>query len=197
MAPTLLLTGRPGVGKTTVIKALVQALGERADGFYTEEIRERGVRQGFRLVGLRGDYSPRSKATCACAQCRWEGERATLAHVRLKGRGRPRVGRYGVDVAAVDRVGVAALERATAPGRVVIIDEIGKMELFSPAFKAAVLAAVDSQAPVIAAVMARPHPWVDALKARPDVTLWQVTVENRDDMPSRALEWVHTVQDLS
>lgn len=176
MAQTLLLTGRPGVGKTTVIKAVVQALGERADGFYTAEMRERGVRQGFRLVGLRG-------------------ERATLAHVRLKRRGRPRVGRYGVDVEAVDRVGVAALERATAPGCVVIIDEIGKMELFSQAFKTAVLAAVDSQAPVIATVMARPHPWVDALKARPGVTLWQVTLENRDEMPSRILDWVHAIQE--
>ncbi len=174
MAPTLLLTGRPGVGKTTVIKALVRALGERAGGFYTEEIRQRRVRQGFRLVGLRG-------------------VQATLAHVRLKGRGRPRVGRYGVDVAAIDRVGVGALERALAQGRVVIIDEIGKMELFSPAFKMAVLAAVDGPAPVIATVMARPQPWVDALKARPGVTLWQVTVENRDDVPSRALDWVHSI----
>ena len=184
MAPTLLLTGRPGVGKTTVIKALVRTLGERAGGFYTEEIRQRGVRQGFRLVGLRGEDSPQGKA---------QGERATLAHVRLKGRGRPRVGRYGVDVAAIDRVGVAALERALAQGRVVIIDEIGKMELFSSAFKTAVLAAVDSPAPVIATVMARPQPWVDALKARPGVTLWQVTVENRDDVPSRALDWVHSI----
>jgi nucleoside-triphosphatase len=169
MARALLLTGRPGVGKTTVIKTVSQALGERADGFYTEEIRASGRRQGFRLIGLRG-------------------EQATLAHVRIKGR--PRVGRYGVDVAALDRTGVTALERGIAQGRVVVIDEIGKMELFSEAFKAAVLGALDSPAPVIATVMARPHPWVDPLKGRPDVTLWQVTVENRDEMLSRVLEWV-------
>jgi nucleoside-triphosphatase len=64
------------------------------------------------------------------------------------------------------------------------------MELFSQAFKAAVLAALEDPAPVIATVMARPHPWVDPLKRQPDVTLWQVTVENRDEMPSRVLEWV-------
>jgi nucleoside-triphosphatase len=171
MKRTLLLTGRPGVGKTTVIQTVVQALGEQADGFYTEEIRGPRGRQGFRLVSLRG-------------------EQAVLAHVRLKGGGRPRVGRYGVDVAALERVGVAALERAMAQGRVVIIDEIGKMELFSDAFKAAVLAAVDGPASVVATVMARPHPWVDTLKARPDVTLWQVTFENRDAMPSRVLDWL-------
>lgn len=171
MIRALFLTGRPGVGKTTVIKSVVEALGPRADGFYTEEIRERGKRQGFRLVGLRG-------------------ERETLAHVRWSKRGGPRVGRYGVDVAAVERVGVAAIERGLVKGRVLIIDEIGKMELFCEAFKAAVPAALEGPEPVIATVMARPHPWVDALKARPDVMLWEVTVENRDEMPSRILDWL-------
>jgi nucleoside-triphosphatase len=173
MARTLFLTGRPGVGKTTVIKAVAQALGDGADGFYTEEVRHQGQRQGFQLVALR------------------RGERATLAHVSLKGRGRPRVGRYGVDVVALDRVGVAALERAIAQSRVILIDEIGKMELFSQAFKEAVLAAMNGHAPVIATVMARAHPWVDPLKARPDVELWHVTVENRDLMPARVLNWAH------
>jgi nucleoside-triphosphatase len=171
MARILLLTGRPGVGKTTVIKAVAQVLDKRADGFYTEEIRERGQRQGFRLLGLRG-------------------EQATLAHVRYQKRGWPCVGRYGVDVDALEQVGVATLERALAQGSVVVVDEIGKMELFSEAFKAATLAALDGAAPVIATVMARPHPWVDALKVRPGVTLWQVTVENRDQLPARVLAWV-------
>jgi nucleoside-triphosphatase len=171
MAQTLLLTGRPGVGKTTVIKTLVKSLGQRADGFYTQEIRQHGQRQGFELVGLRG-------------------ERATLAHVHLKGGGRPRVGRYGVDVAALERVGVAALQRAVFTGCIVILDEIGKMELFSPAFKAATLAALDGPAPLVATIMARPHPWADALKAQASVTVWQVTLQNRDDMPTRILAWL-------
>ena len=169
MARALLLTGRPGVGKTTVIKAVAQALGEQADGFYTEEIRERSRRQGFRLVGLRGGQ-------------------ATLAHVKFTGH--PRVGRYGVDVSAVDQIGVTAIERAVTQGRTVIIDEIGKMELFSDAFKYAVLAALKSQSLVIATVMARPQPWVDDLKARPDVTLWDVTLENRDEMRLPVLNWL-------
>jgi nucleoside-triphosphatase len=174
--PSLFLTGRPGVGKTTVIKEIIEGLGERADGFYTEEIREAGKRQGFRLVGLRG-------------------EQAIMAHTRLRGRGRPRVGRYGVDVAAIEQVGVAALERAMVQKRIVIIDEIGKMELFSQALRGVVLTVMEGRAPVIATVMARPQPWVDTLKGRPGVTLWKVTVENREGMASRALEWVRSVQD--
>ena len=171
MASTLLLTGRPGVGKTTVIVELAKLLGERAAGFYTEEIRQRGARQGFRLVGL-------------------NGESGILAHVRYTGRRYPRVGRYGVDVAALDRIGVRALERALNAGQILIIDEIGKMELYSEAFKTAVLKAVSGDVPVVATALSAPHRWVDALKARPDVTLWQVTVENRDEMPTRVTEWL-------
>jgi nucleoside-triphosphatase len=69
MAPNLLLIGRPGVGKTTAIKAVVQALGERADGFYTAEIRECGKRQGFRLTG---DFGSRE------VQGTWAPPRRTL-----------------------------------------------------------------------------------------------------------------------
>jgi nucleoside-triphosphatase len=174
MARTLLLSGWPGMGKTTVIKAIAQQLGERADGFYTEEIRVHGQRQGFLLRDLRG-------------------EQATLAHVQLKRAGGPSVGRYGVDTAALDRVGVVAMQRGLAQGQVIIVDEIGKMELFSRAFKAALLAVLDAQVPLIATVMARPHPWVDALKTRSEVTLWQVTLENRNALPSRVLDWLHSV----
>jgi nucleoside-triphosphatase len=176
MARSLFISGRPGVGKTTVIKRVAQVLGERADGFYTEEIRDGGKRQGFQLVGLRG-------------------ERATLAHVKYQRRGQPRVGRYGVDVTAVDRVGVMALERTVTQGHVIIIDEIGKMELFSEAFRDAVLGAMNSQSPVVATVMAGRHPWVDTLKARPSVTLWEVTPRNRDEMPLRVLNWLRSVQE--
>jgi nucleoside-triphosphatase len=171
MARTLLLTGRPGVGKTTVIIELTKLLGERAGGFYTEEIRQHGARQGFRLVGL-------------------SGESGILAHVRYTGRRYPRVGRYGVDVAALDRVGVRAVERALTTRQIVIIDEIGKMELYSEAFKSVVLKAMASDMPIVATVLSAPHSWVDVLKAKPDVTLRQVTVENRDQMPKRVMDWL-------
>ena len=172
MTQTLFLTGRPGVGKTTVIKIVAQALGKWVDGFYTEELREDGERQGFRLRGLRGG-------------------RGTLAHVQWGKHSLLRVGHYGINVTALEQVGVVALRRGVARGRIIIIDEIGKMELFSEAFKAATLAAIDDPTPVIATVMAQSHPWVDALKARPDVQLWEVTFENRDEMPAQVLEWVH------
>ena len=171
MGRTLLLVGRPGIGKTTVIKKVAEALGKQAGGFYTEEIRGPGGRKGFRLVTL-------------------DGEEAVMAHVTLKGGGRPRVGRYGVDVEAIERVGVTALRRAMEQGRIVVVDEIGKMELFCGPFKETVLRAVSGPYTVVATAMAKPNPWVDALKAMPSVTLWEVTTENRDGLPEQVLEWV-------
>ncbi|MCX7681973.1 MAG: NTPase [Anaerolineae bacterium] len=171
MGRALLLTGRPGVGKTTLIKRVAGLLGERGGGFYTEEMRGPGGRKGFRLVTL-------------------DGQEAVMAHVELRGEGRPRVGRYGVDVAAIERVGVQALYRAMERGQIVVIDEIGKMELFCGAFKNAVLQAIGGSATVLATVMAKPNPWVDALKALPQVELWEVTAANRDHLADAIMAWL-------
>jgi nucleoside-triphosphatase len=110
-----------------------------------------------------------------------------MAHVDLRGEGHPRVSRYGVDVEAIERVGVTALRRAIAANLMIVVDEIGKMELFCETFKEAVLAAVVGRNPVLATAMSSPHPWVDDLKARQQVRIWQVTTHNRDRMPERVL----------
>jgi nucleoside-triphosphatase len=155
----LLLTGRPGVGKTTLIQRVVARLGRPADGFYTRELRQGGRRVGFEIVTLSGDVG-------------------VLAHVDIQSR--YRVGRYGVDLTALERVGVPAVQRAIRQGWLVVIDEIGKMELFSEAFKAVVLEALDSPVPVLASITRGRHPWARRIKERPDVTIIEVTPGNRD-----------------
>ncbi len=171
MGRVLLLTGRPGVGKTTVIKKVARALGSEAGGFYTEEIRDsRRQRVGFRLVTL-------------------GGEEAVMAHVDLRDGGRPQVSRYGVDIEAIDQVGVRALRDAMDAGKVIIVDEIGKMELFSQAFRDAVRAGVEREGTLVGTVMQGSHPWVDDLKARDNVSIWEVTKENRENLPNEIAAW--------
>jgi nucleoside-triphosphatase len=171
MGRTLLLTGHPGVGKTTVIQQVAAVLGPRAGGFYTEEISGPGGRKGFRLVTL-------------------DGHEVVMAHVDI--RTRHRVGRYGVDVATLDSVGVAAIRKAidSRDATAVVIDEIGKMELFSGEFRGAALKAVSSNKIVVATVMQKNHDWVSALKAMPQVTVWEITEANRDAMPGRVMQWI-------
>lgn len=169
MPNNLLLTGPPGVGKTTIVRKVVDALGPRAGGFYTEEVRHQGKRVGFRLVTL-------------------EGKRAWLARVGLSSR--YRVGRYGVDIDALERVGVTAIQHALASSDVIIIDEIGRMELASAAFVRVVDAAMDSVKPLVATIMSKPHPTAILFKTRSDVDLWTVTRENRDYLPQQVIAWV-------
>ncbi len=172
MRRTLLLTGSPGIGKTTVLKKIIAALGDRAGGFYTEEILGPGGRKGFRVITL-------------------DGRGVTLAHIDI--RSKSKVGRYGVDVSAFERVGVAALRAAIERSAVVVFDEIGKMELFSSQFQSAVIKAIGCGKPVVATAMLAAHPWVDALKTMPGVQTLEITRENRDAIPARVMSWVETL----
>ena len=164
MGQTILLSGRPGVGKTTLIQKCVATLPGRCGGFYTREIRNKGRRLGFEIVTMNGHRAPLARAGAA---------------------GLPCVGKYGVYVENVDRVAVPAIGRAVADADYVLIDEIGKMELLSNAFRAAVLSAVSSSKPVLGTVMHGRHPWADALKALPQVVVVVVTVENRERLLER------------
>ena len=167
-----LITGHPGCGKTTIVRRLVDELGVPAGGFYTQEIRTRGRREGFGITTL-------------------DGENATLASVNIPGG--PRVSRYGVDPAAMDEVATPAVERAIADARLIVIDEIGKMELLSNRFRQAVLAALECGKPVLATIMLASHPWADALKRRPEVSLVLLTEGNRTQVAADLLAQVRQV----
>lgn len=172
MAPAthaLLITGSPGVGKTTLVKKAVQALaGRNLAGFYTEEIRAGKAREGFALVTLRG-------------------ERFIMAHTGH--RSPHRVGRYGVDVQVID----TAVELTLSRGRgaeLFVIDEIGKMECFSPFFVKKVTDLLDSGKPVVATIARKGRGFISQVKNREGVELWEVTRENRDEMAGRVVAWV-------
>ena len=168
----ILLTGRPGSGKTTLVRRVLQALQAPAGGFYTRETRgPDGRRTGFELVTLDAHDPPAGDGL---------GQVTTLAHISIVGA--HRVGRYGVDIAALERVGVPAIEAAAASGRIVVIDEIGKMELLSVAFQRAVVEVIRRHRLLFGTIMQAPHPFADELKAQPDVLLFDLTETNRDEL---------------
>ncbi len=170
MKQVYLLTGRPGTGKTSLIKQIVGGIHDKAGGFYTEEIRQQGVREGFRLVTL-------------------DGQSAILAHVDIQS---PyRVSKYGVDVDSLDRVGVSALREAARRCELVVIDEIGKMELFSADFRETVSRLIDQGRIILGTIMLNPNHWADEIKRRPEVNLITVTRDNHPEVLKELTEWLN------
>lgn len=152
-----LLEGQPGSGKTTLIKKMIQRLDHiPMGGFYTEEIRESGQRMGFRLHTL-------------------DGKEGILAHVDFSQE--VQVGKYGVDVLNFEEMVIPCLKNAVAEKDLIIIDEVGKMELYSEKFRRAVMACLFSDVPVVATIMIQPHPFADRIRMRPDVKRVQVKRE--------------------
>lgn len=165
----LLLTGIPGVGKTTVICKVAESLStSRLGGFYTIEIRRKGERLGFRAVTFDG------------------GEKV-IAHVDFHGP--HRVSKYGVDVEAIDAIAETSLS-LKKPVDVYLVDEIGKMECMSQSFIRRICSVLDSGKPVIAAISKKGHNFISQVKRRDDVELWDITGENRDEMPEKVLSWL-------
>jgi nucleoside-triphosphatase len=157
----LLLTGKPGVGKTTLLERVVKSLNVPVGGFYTQEIREDGVRKGFQLIT-------------------WDGKSGVLSHVNIQSP--RRVGKYGVDVKILEEIGIPAIEEAIKHARLIAIDELARMELYSQAFQKTVLNAMDSKVPVVATIQERAYPFLDKVRQRSDVQLLAVTLENRDSL---------------
>lgn len=156
----LLITGKPGVGKTTLVEQVAERLRgrRRLAGFTTTEIRDsRGERQGFSIVTI-GE------------------ERGELA--RVGARSRVRVGRYGVNVEGFERLALPEVRRREVD--LIVIDEIGKMECCSGRFRRAVEDALDAPVNVLATLGIGRLPFFQALRERPDVEVITVTERNRD-----------------
>jgi len=161
------ITGMPSVGKTQTILKIIEKLESReviVGGMVTQAIEEGGQRKGFNLVN-------------------WlTKEEGVLAHVDFDTD--VRVGKYGVDINVLETMGVPAIMQAVQEGEVIVIDEVGKMEMVSDAFCAAVKMALDSPKPVIMTLHKKSrNPLLQDIRRRDDVRILEVTPINRNLLP--------------
>ena len=167
--PKIGITGLPGVGKTDTLIKIVKDLeesGYRVGGMVTEAIIENNDRVGFYVT----DWQTK--------------ERKIFAHVDFDTG--ERVGKYGVDVKVLEEIGVPAIERAIADENIdiIIIDEVGKMEMLSERFCKVVIDALDSDKPILLTLHKKSRsPLLQDIRRRDDIRILEVTPVNRNLLP--------------
>lgn len=161
MGKIILLTGRPGSGKTTVIKKVLSRIPRLAGGFFTQEIRERGRRVGFEIHTL-------------------DGDKAVMAHVDK--RDTERVGKYGVDLAVIDSIAMGSLQKAKSDRALIVIDEIGPMELLSDKFREEVLVIFKGEFDVLGTIAKRKNEFINRIRRLPNVSVMEIFPGNREEI---------------
>lgn len=166
MSRHLFVTGKPGVGKTTLIKKLVMALKSlkpewMITGFWTSEVREGKKRIGFDIYTINGGQG-------------------ILARLNVNKIGSKfHVGKYSVDINDLENIAVPSLYKQAD---LVIVDELGKMELFSAKFRKAVINSLNNQKRMLATIPIYDNNFLISLKQRPDIQLLELTRSNRDEI---------------
>ena len=168
----LLITGQPGIGKTTALTRIVQALnqqGHKVGGMITREVRSSGIRVGFQILDIDS------------------GQTGWLAHIHQQTG--PKIGKYGVNLSDLNQIGVKAITNAMKDQDIIAIDEIGPMELLSEEFTDAVRKTAESQKPLISVIHWKARDkLIDQIKARKDAQTYVITAENRDILPQTVIE---------
>ncbi len=172
MIKNIFLTGLPGSGKTTLIKEIINELNLEVSGFYTSEIRKNGKRVGFEIFSL-------------------DGKKGTLAHQDLKSQ--YCVSKYKVNLKDLEEIGVKAIEEGIKNKKIIIIDEIGKMEILSEKFKEVVLKALESKNLVLGTIKATRDHFTDKIKNRKDTKVFFLKPENKEEIKKEILNFLWSI----
>ena len=163
----ILITGPPGCGKSTVIEKVINRMEEPVGGFFTREIQERGRRVGFSITTL-------------------DGREGILAHQNI--RSQFRVGKYGVNIKDIDSIAVPAMV-PTQKDKIIVIDEIGKMECFSALFKKTLIQVLDSPNCVIGSIALKGDHFIQRIKERSDVHIIYMSTKNRNMLVEKIINY--------
>jgi len=157
MIKNIFISGKPGCGKTSLIIEIIKELDLDVGGFYTSEIRESGIRKGFKIITL-------------------NGREGILAHINIKS---PyRVSKYKVNIKDLEEIGVQSILDTLRENKICVIDEVGGMEMYSEKFKKAVLTVLNSKNKVLGTIKLTSDPFTDKIKGRRDVTNFYLTRGN-------------------
>lgn len=170
----LIITGSPGVGKTTLIKECAGSFREFIGGFYTEEIRQGRERRGFLLKTF-------------------DGASGILAKKGLKSP--HKLNKYGIDLKALEDLGVGALRQALNDKKIIVADEIGTMEMMSPLFCEIIGRALNGPKPLLATIRLKAEPFTAQIKKMSDTRLIVLKKETYLDIKEEVRAWLEAWAD--
>jgi nucleoside-triphosphatase len=167
--PKIGITGMPSVGKTQTLLKIIEKIeksGYTIQGMITEPIFEKKKRVGFYVT----DWQTK--------------EKKVFAHLDFNTK--DKVGSYGIELKVLEEIGVPAIEKAIEDEEVdiIIIDEIGKMEMLSELFCETVTDALDSDKPILVTLHKKSRtPLLQDIRRRDDIRILEVTAVNRNLLP--------------
>lgn len=196
----IFLTGPPSSGKTTIIKKIVAQLIKPAKGFYTQEIRTDGKRQGFKMItldGKEGLLAHRNKELLSRNREEYRIRDHPKEFAASSGEFNPMCGLrseynvsgYGVSIENIEQIAVPAIIPDNED-QIIILDEIGKMECFSIKFKEFSQKVLDSSNIVIGTITIGGTEFIREVKERNDIKTIEVTENNRNRLPEEILKLV-------
>jgi nucleoside-triphosphatase len=166
----VVITGKPGCGKTSLIREVCRRFPDKIGGFFTDEVHIGAKRDSFVLKSF-------------------DGQQGVFAK---KGMESPvKLNKYGIDLGVLEAIGIGALRRAMADEKVIVIDEIGSMEMFSKTFRTAVAECLNSPCKVFASIRYNAQPFTNEIKAMPDTTLVCLSRNNAAEVQKRIEEWIN------
>ena len=165
----LVVTGKAGSGKSTLIQEVTLPFRDDLGGFVTREMRENGQRVGFEIVAF-------------------DGRRGVFASKRIYSK--HKLNKYGVDLRVLEEIGVDSLASARKAGRLIVVDEIGTMEMMSEKFRAEIARCLGSDIPVLATVRAGSNDFAGSVKELSDTEILELTREDFNVVRDRARAWL-------
>ncbi len=165
----LFIAGTVGVGKTSLLREVTLGKRERIGGFYTDHLMAGKTRRGFLMRTF-------------------DGQDRVLASKGMKSP--HQLGKYGVDINALENVGIPALKLALQTKDLIVMDEIGSMEMMSERFRQTLLECLTSTKPVLATIRAASQPFSDQVKKFSDTQTIVLTKTNYNQVKQQVRKWL-------
>ena len=169
MVKNLFITGKPGSGKTTLIKEVCLPVMDRVGGFYTEEMTESGSRLGFVLKTF-------------------DGREGVLAKKGMKSS--YKFNKYGIDGHVLEDIGAGSLAKALKEKELIVIDEIGSIEIVSELFRKMLIVCLVSEKRVLATVRYNAQPFTDDIKKMKDTSVIVLSRDNYMEVKKEVRDWI-------